>query len=1026
MTVQPPQQSAIGAEAVVLGRDGEIERLLRCVTRELGTPQILLVLGEEGIGRTALLRRVRELAAGEGVSVLSAQGWAGDPQHARACLQQLLAPPVLDEVAALPAVPHRVLTAVLHGDETPDEGELRAALTALLDRLAAARPVLVCVDDADLCDRATLEALSAAARLLAGRPLTVLLAARHETALPGLPPGTETLSLGPLDDASAAALLDRQPAPPTGRHRLEILAEAEGNPLALVELSRAAPGPAGAVRRAPAEPVFGVRLDALPADTRRALLYAAAAGPGETVAAVMTALDTGDLAVWAPAETAGLVSLVEDRLVFRHPLARSSAYLRQPAGERQQAHRDLAKVAVLPEVRARHLAAATVGANAFVAAGLETSAWRCGDAVRAARALEQAARLTPGRPAHARRLAEALTAAQTVGDPDWVRDLFGRLLQESAEPEFVCVAAGALASVLSYESAQREAFDLLAAASEYFPLVSAPLALALTALAAAIAAQSGLPEHRASLPTLLERAHRAAGPERGHPTAPGPLGDPGTEGILRGDGGKQAHSGVAGPVGRVGALGPEGADAGERGRPGVAGSLGRVGASDTQGVDVGERGDPGVAGSLGRLGIPGDQGGGGGGRWHPGAAGPLGGLDTPDSRRAMDALVAVVARPETATGALRGLGRPPRAPLGGPDAPAGRLAAAAVAHHADEADLDLGQSRMADDRLRVARAFGLRGWSVLGFVDTLLAIGRFSEAQDVIQNAMTEAAVLRLPRLHADLETQALTLRALRGTLPPEPWLTPAVWSTVSLQENRATHARLLRAHGLAAIARGDWDDGWRQLRELFTADGSPLHPFLSPRSIAELAVAAQRTGRPAEALPILARVREEQGDRPSTRMTLLLHHATALLGPDDEAEEHFQLALVNHAANRWPWECGHVRLNYALWLRRCRRTLEARRQLTTVLETAEHLGAGPLADAARRELRASGAAPAPEAGGPLEQLTAQQREIVQLVARGLSNREIGERLFLSPRTVGSHLYNVYPKLGISSRHQLRDLVQGR
>ncbi|MGW7237455.1 AAA family ATPase [Streptomyces sp. NPDC054804] len=815
MTVQSPQQSAIAAEAAVLGRDGEIERILRYVTGEPGTPQTLLVLGEEGIGRTALLRRVRELAAAQGGAVLSAQGWAGDPRHARACLQQLLAPPVPAEVAALPAVSQRVLTAVLHGDDRPDEGELRAALTALLDRLAAARPVLVCVDDADLCDRATVEALFAAARLLAGRPLTVLLAARHEAALPGLPPGAEILSLGPLDDASAAALLDLQPAPPSGRHRLEILAEAEGNPLALVELSRSVPGPAGGVRRAPAEPVFGVRLDALPAGTRRALLYAAAAGPGETVAAVMTALDTGDLAVWAPAEAAGLVSLVEDRLVFRHPLARSAAYLRHPAGERQQAHRDLAEVAVLPEDTARHLAAVTVGADAFVAAGLATSAWRRGDAVQAARALEQAARLRPRRPEHARRLAEALTAAQAVGDPGWVRDLYGRLLRESAEPESVCVAAGALASVLCHESAQREAFELLAAASEHFPRIGRPLALTLAGLAAAVAAQSGLPEHRAALPALLERARRA-------------------------DGGGAAHAGAAGPVGQPSAPGDDGGGAG---LPGAIGRLGQLDVPGTQRADGGGAGHPGVTGSPGRLDVPGGEGGGAG---HPGAAGPLGRLDAPGTRSAMEALVAVVARPETATGALRALGRPPRAPLGGPDAPAGRLAAAAVAHHADEADLDLGQSRLADERLRTARAFGLRGWSVLGLVDTLLAVGRFTEAQTVLQSAMTEAAVLRLPRLRADLETQALTLRALRGTLPDEPWqLTPAVWRTVSLDENRATHARLLRARGLAAMARGHWDDSWRQLRELFTADGSPLHPFLSPRSIAELAVTAQRTGRP-------------------------------------------------------------------------------------------------------------------------------------------------------------------------------------
>ncbi|MER6526178.1 AAA family ATPase [Streptomyces sp. NPDC001508] len=918
-----PQQSMIGDEATVLGRDGEIERILRCVTREPGTPQTLLLLGEEGIGRTTVLRHVRERAAADGVLVLSAQGWADDARHAYGCLQQLLAPPVRSEPAALPAAHHRVLTAVPRGDDNPDEAELHAAVTALLDRLAAARPVLVCVDDADLCDRLFLEALFAAARLLAGRAVTMLVAARHESALPGPPPGTATLRLGPLSGTAAAALLDGQPAPPTGRHRLEILAEAEGNPLALVELSRGVQG----LRHPPAEHVFGVRLDALPAATRQALLYAAAAGPGEPVAAVMAALRTGDLAVWAPAEAAGLVTLVEHRLVFRHPLARSAAYLGRPAGERQQAHRDLAKAAVLPEVRARHLAATTIGPNAFVAAALEASAWRRGDAVEAAHALEQAARLSSERPERARRLAEALTAAHAVGDPGWVRELYGRVVRESDDPELVCAAAGALAATLSQESAQREAFELLADVSELFPVIDRTLALALAGLAAGIASQSGLPEHTVALATLLDRARQAEESER----------------------------------------------------------------------------------------------------WHPSAAGPLVRLDTPHTRRALDALVTAVARPQSATGSLSGLGRSHGASPVGPDAPAARAVLAAVAHHADEADVDLGQSRTADDRLRAARAFGLRGWSVLALVETLVAIGRFPAAETVIQDAMTEAAVLRLPRLQADLEAQALTVRALRGTHPAAaPRLTPAVWRAVCLDENRATHARLLRGRGLAALAHGDMEGAWRQLRDLFTADGALLHPFLSARSIAELAVTAQRTGRSAEALPILERVRAEQGERPSTRMTLLLHHATAMVGPDGEAEEHFQLALVNHAANRWPWECAHVRLNYAIRLRRCRRTLEARQQLTTVLETAERLGADALAAAAQRELRASGAAPAPEDDGLLEQLTAQQRQIVQLAARGLSNREIGERLFLSPRTVGSHLYNVYPKLGISSRHQLRDLVQGR
>ncbi|MCG7206175.1 AAA family ATPase, partial [Streptomyces arenae] len=503
MTGHPPRQPVTGGPAAVLGRDGETERILRCVRREPGTAQTLLLVGDEGTGRTTLLRHVRERAAAEGVLVPAAQGWAGDPRPADACLRQLMAS----------SAPHeRPPGAVPPQAERPDEAGLPAAVTSLLDRLAADGPVLVCVDDADLCDRAFLDALFAAARQLTGRALTVLLTARHEAALPAPPPGTETLRLGPLDDASAAALLDRQPVPPTGRHRLEILAEAGGNPLALVELGRAAPGPAQAVRHTPAEHVFGVQLDALPAETGRALLYAAAAEPGESVAAVMAALGTGDLAVWAPAEAAGLLALAEDRFGFRHPLARSAAYLRRPAAERQRAHRDLAGVAALPEARARHLAAATVGTDASVAAALEASAWRRGDAVRAARALEQAARLSLGRPDRARRLAAALAAVQAVGDPGWTRELYGRLVQEDADPELLCVAAGALASVLSHESAQREAFELLADASEHFPALDPALALTLTTLAAGITSRSGLPEHTATLPTLLTRAHQPRNP----------------------------------------------------------------------------------------------------------------------------------------------------------------------------------------------------------------------------------------------------------------------------------------------------------------------------------------------------------------------------------------------------------------------------------------------------------------------------------------------------------------------------------
>ncbi|MEV4429436.1 helix-turn-helix transcriptional regulator [Streptomyces sp. NPDC049602] len=75
-------------------------------------------------------------------------------------------------------------------------------------------------------------------------------------------------------------------------------------------------------------------------------------------------------------------------------------------------------------------------------------------------------------------------------------------------------------------------------------------------------------------------------------------------------------------------------------------------------------------------------------------------------------------------------------------------------------------------------------------------------------------------------------------------------------------------------------------------------------------------------------------------------------------------------------------------------------------------------------ELRASGAPSGPAQAGPLTELTAQPREIVRLAAQGLRNKEIAERLRPSPRTVSSHLYQVYPKLGVSSRNQLRGLFE--
>jgi DNA-binding NarL/FixJ family response regulator len=110
-------------------------------------------------------------------------------------------------------------------------------------------------------------------------------------------------------------------------------------------------------------------------------------------------------------------------------------------------------------------------------------------------------------------------------------------------------------------------------------------------------------------------------------------------------------------------------------------------------------------------------------------------------------------------------------------------------------------------------------------------------------------------------------------------------------------------------------------------------------------------------------------------------------------------------------------------WLRRRRRSVDSRRPLGEAIALFDSLGAAQWARRARQELRATGQTIGPRAPDARDRLTAQEVQIAELAAEGLTNREIGERLFLSHRTIGSHLYRIFPKLDITSRAQLRDAL---
>jgi DNA-binding CsgD family transcriptional regulator len=162
-----------------------------------------------------------------------------------------------------------------------------------------------------------------------------------------------------------------------------------------------------------------------------------------------------------------------------------------------------------------------------------------------------------------------------------------------------------------------------------------------------------------------------------------------------------------------------------------------------------------------------------------------------------------------------------------------------------------------------------------------------------------------------------------------------------------------------------------------------------------------------------------------SPRLEQLIARARGILAGPEGAEAHFDKALSGPAGDQWPFERAQLRLEYAEWLRRRRRINDAKPVLTEALGTFQRLGARSWAQRAEAELRACGVAVtgAPAKPDALGELTPQQRQIVRLASDGLTDREIGDRLFLSPRTVSSHLYRSYPKLGVASRHQLRDVI---
>lgn len=905
--------------ATLVGRDAELAAVEHLLGQAADRGAALVLLGEPGIGKTVLLEAAADGAASRGMQVLRAAGAEFESDIAFAGLHQVLLPlrqastPRWDAGADVLDVALGFSTG-----PAPDRLVVTNAVLAVLRDAAGSAPVVVVVDDLQWLDRASATVLASVARRLEGSRAGFLGAIRSDAdgyfdhaALPEL----AVLPLGPDD---AGELLDDRFPSLGRRNREQVLDEAQGNPLALLELPRAATSGSSAglaARAGGSSPgrrlhaLFESRIESLPGATRELLLLAALEGSGDLAVLEEAAATPAGVAELEPAERAGLVS-VDARVWFRHPLIRTVVVGVSTNEERRRAHRALA-IAVTgePERRAWHLAEAAIGPDESVAWQLEDTARRTlqrGDAPGAVAALTRASELTPDEAARGRRLAEAayigssvsgalsdasslLAAARRAalegtgslyaataaahllfngdGDVDTayrllVRTLDNELPDPAVDPSALEDALRAL-DLFCYLSMSGERWERFNNALAAFP-GPAPVALSLTVDVFADPLRAS-PEALTRLDDAVAGLHDADAVQ--------------VNGIAR----------ACAFVDRL---------------PDCRQALLRV-------VEEGRAGD-GVA-----LAIP---------------------------------ALSMLATSCTLTGRW------------------------------EESE------RFSNESIELAErhGFGISGW--------------FPR-----QNRMMLAS------FRGDEETtHGLVRELMRWATPRRVRAAPTFWN--------------LALHHLA-LGSGDFEAAYQRAAAITPPGQLVPYRAMAVYAVLGLVEAAVRTDREAEAAAHVAALREADVGAISSRLALEVAACEALVAPDAHRTERFEQALAVPDADRWPFQVARVRLAFGEHLRRARAITHARVQLDAALASFEALGSRAFASRAAKELRATGISRTATHGGRGEALTAQELEVATLAAAGLTNKQIGEKLFMSPRTVGAHLYRIFPKLGITSRAALRDAL---
>lgn len=913
----PAEARSLASFGDLLGR----QRLLSVLRTLLdgaavGSGEALVLRGEPGVGKSALLSAVREEANERGFTVLSATGVEAEAGLPFATLHQLVHRVM--ETVNLPT-PQRLtlLSAFGQEDGAPDLYMVAMAALQLLGEIAAQRPTVLIIDDLQWLDPASADVLTFLARRISSDAVAVLCATRSTNAHPMPGAGLPDLVVDPLDEQTATTLLAAQAPslPPVVRQRL--LAQAAGNPLALIELPRA-------LRRiqdsrlgeqfpltARLEAAFAAHTSELSEAARLLLVVLAADATCDLRLLLRAASDLAGAPVTTghlqEGITAGLVELSGAGLRFRHPVMRSAIYARAPLTQRLDAHTCLAEVLTdFPDQQLWHHATATLGSDGALAIELERYAERAqqrGATMTAVNALHRAAELAEAPDRVAVLLLRAAELAGETGARIDAQDLLTRANSTTLGPVERARAANVeeIIAFGRYEDNEHRIRQLIDLAAEMCALGSTDLALVMLWRAAsrcfykdasaesrkAIGAATDLLDVSAEDPRVLA-IHAYGMPEDRGPA------------VLQ----------------HLARMTPDHADA------------------DTM-------------------------------RFLGCAALVLG-----DFRRSSIYL-------DAAAEICRSHGR------------LGLLA-----------------------RIAVAGAWGriwLGDWDKVR-AETEEARILAKETGEEFYAIATCTNLAMIAALRGEFEVAQLELR----TVAAGPQVADMRYIQVAAQQIR----------GLVHLLDGRAEEAYAALERIFDPADPTSHPMMrwwAAPDLADAAVTSEQTDR---ARTVLAGLADLAAHLPSPMLTVADEYVRAVLAAEATAESAYLAALNGHLGT-WPVYRARLQLHRGRQLRRRHRASEAREPLRAARDTFDALGARPWSEAARNELRATGESSTRRAPHARDQLTPQELQIATLAADGLTNRQIAERLYLSHRTIGSHLYRIYPRLGITSRVELANALRG-